>query len=106
LHTSAACAKSYADERVNPSIITREPVTFATWSINFSSALLIVGPRKINTNSLRQTFGEQFLEYVFAFEFSNKKACLSDALATIQTPKIFAQESDVITYPLIQETFA
>ena len=44
--------------------------------------------------------------YVIAFKFSNKKVCLSDALATIQTSKNFLQVSDVITYPLIQETFA
>jgi len=66
----------------------------------------MVGPRKINTNYLRQTFGEQYLEYVIAFAFSKKKAGLSDALATIQTQKYWLQASDVITYPLIQETFA
>jgi len=81
-------------------------VTFISWSIDSVSAPLIVGPRKINTNYLRQTFGEQYLEYVIAFEFSKKKAGLSDALAIIQTQKYWLQASDVITYPLIQETFA
>jgi len=55
---------------------------------------------------LRQTFGEQFLEYVIAFEFSKKKAGLSDALAKFKHKKYWPQASDVITYPLIQETFA
>ncbi|HEU4933640.1 MAG TPA: hypothetical protein VFT48_16260 [Pyrinomonadaceae bacterium] len=55
---------------------------------------------------MRQTFGEQFLAYVIAFKISNEIECLSDALATIQTQKHSLQVSDVITYPLIQETFA
>jgi hypothetical protein len=38
--------------------------------------------------------------------FSNEFAYLPITLATIQTQKIIAYVSDVITYPLIQETFA
>lgn len=39
-------------------------------------------------------------------EFSNEFASLLMAFATLQTQEIIANVSDVITYPLIQETFA
>ena len=46
------------------------------------------------------------MKCVIAFKFSNEIVGLSDALATIQTQKYWLQTSEVITYPLIQETFA
>ena len=40
------------------------------------------------------------------FDFSSEFAYRSIAFATIQTQKVIAFASDVITYPLIQEAFA
>ncbi len=51
----------------------------------FLSALLIVGPRKINTKELRQTMGERYFELYRARKFSNEFECLIIAFATIQT---------------------
>lgn len=58
---------------------------FNCWSMAFLPALLIVGPWKINTKSLRQTFGERFFKSHWAVEFSNEFESLSIAFATIQT---------------------
>jgi hypothetical protein len=51
----------------------------------FFTALLIVGPWKINTKHLRQTFGERFLMSYWTLEFSNEFDSLSIAFATLQT---------------------
>jgi hypothetical protein len=41
----------------------------------FFTAQLIVGPPKINTKLLRQTFGERFLSPDRALEFPNEFEC-------------------------------
>jgi len=41
----------------------------------FFTAQLIVGPPKINTKLLRQTFGERFLSADRALEFPNEFEC-------------------------------
>ena len=73
------------------------------WSMCFSPALLMVGPWKWSTNVLRQTFGERYLP--ISIFLANSRICRTHPrhLRHINQSQ---NVSDVITYPLIQETFA
>ena len=73
------------------------------WSMCFSPALLMVGPWEWSTKLLRQTYGERYLPAsVF---LTNSRLCRA-RLRQFRHKKQSRNASDVITYPLIQETFA
>ncbi len=73
------------------------------WSMCFLPALLMVGPLKRSTKLLRQTFGERFLTHSLLLTNSRVTRSLSQQLRHKNRSRNL---SDVITYPLIQETFA
>ena len=51
----------------------------------FKTALLIVGPSKINTNYLRQTDGERFFDFCKVHEFSKEFERRLKPFATLTT---------------------
>ena len=75
----------FRDGRNSLKLLRSTLTTLPRWSMSFFPALLIVGPRKINTNHLRQTFGERFLMSHSTLEFANEFECLSIAFAILQT---------------------
>ena len=60
----------------------------STRSLSFNDALLIVGPSKINTHSLRQTDGERFFEFCAVREFSREFECHTKVSVTIKTQNL------------------
>ena len=73
------------------------------WTMCFTPALLMVGPWNSSTNVLRQTFGERYL--TTAVFLTNSRVCRWRS-RQFRHIKRSRNVSDVITYPLIQETFA
>ena len=73
------------------------------WSMCFTRALQIVGPWKVSTNLLRQTFGERFLK---DSNFRMKSIVYRSHSRQFRHKKDCGHASDAITYPLIQEAFA
>ncbi len=66
----------------------------------------MVGPLKTNTNYLRQTYGERFLEFYEQSNFLKKSNVCHRTLQQLRHNSQPHHVHDVITYPLVRELFA